>query len=473
MNYRPFHELFEIPLRNGLTKPKRVRGEGCKMINMGELFKHPRMKNIPMDRVPLNEKERAISMVAPGDLLFARQSLVVEGAGQCSIFIEDDEDVCFESHLIRCRLDKKIASPLFYYYFFSSVIGKQIISAIVEQGAGAAGIRGSDLTNLLVPHIDIKLQNKIVSALDSLDNKIAINQQINQTLEGIAQALFKSWFVDFEPVRAKVLAIAAGGTAEDANLAAMQAISGKTPAELATLKTTNPSEYKELHTTASLFPHSLTPSELGDIPTGWRYGKIGDVATAKGGYAFKGSDFLDSGLPVVKIKNITGDGRVELEGSQCINEEVAKKASRFKLADGDLLMAMTGATVGKVGFIVVSNAEPYLNQRVAKFESEKFGQKINWFLYCCFQRDSIFSSVVGAAQGSAQPNISSAGIESTEILLPTDEILNAFCNYLEVFFRKWIDAIKQSQTLTQIRDSLLPKLLSGEIDVSTLNLPEI
>ena len=78
MKYRPFEELFEVPLRNGLTKPKRVRGEGYKMINMGELFKFSRMKNIPMDRVPLNEKEYASSIVKAGDLLFARDLCITQ-----------------------------------------------------------------------------------------------------------------------------------------------------------------------------------------------------------------------------------------------------------------------------------------------------------------------------------------------------------------------------------------------------------
>ena len=84
-----------VPSRNGLTKPKRVRGSGVKMVNMGELFANQRIQNLEMDRVPLVEKER-IALLEPNDLLFARQSLVFEGAGQCSIFLGDDEDVCFE-----------------------------------------------------------------------------------------------------------------------------------------------------------------------------------------------------------------------------------------------------------------------------------------------------------------------------------------------------------------------------------------
>ena len=80
-NSRPFGELFAGPTRNGLTRPKAVRGDGVKMVNMGELFAHPRLRNVPMDRVPLSASESERFLLRDGDLLFARQSLVLEGAG--------------------------------------------------------------------------------------------------------------------------------------------------------------------------------------------------------------------------------------------------------------------------------------------------------------------------------------------------------------------------------------------------------
>ena len=118
-----FGDLYSIPSRNGLTKPKRVRGEGLKFINMGEIFKFDRMKNIPTDRVPVTEKEFESSELKANDLLFARQSLVLSGAGKCSIFLGDDEPIVFESHLIRVRLDTRKAFPGFLYYFFLSPQG--------------------------------------------------------------------------------------------------------------------------------------------------------------------------------------------------------------------------------------------------------------------------------------------------------------------------------------------------------------
>ena len=94
--------------------------------------------------------------------------------------------------------------------------------------------------------------------ISKLDNKIAINQQINQRLQEMAQSLFKSWFVDFEPVKAKMAVLEYGRNAKDATIAAMQAISGKSSDELKTLKTT-----------ANLFPPATQKSELGNIPDGW------------------------------------------------------------------------------------------------------------------------------------------------------------------------------------------------------------
>ena len=120
------------------------------MVNMGELFAYPRIRNCPMERVPLDELEKGRFLLENGDLLFARQSLVLEGAGKCSIFLGDDEPVTFESHVTRVRLDPTRAVPQYYFYYLQSPHGRAGIRSIVEQGAGASGIRGSDLEGLHV-----------------------------------------------------------------------------------------------------------------------------------------------------------------------------------------------------------------------------------------------------------------------------------------------------------------------------------
>jgi len=136
----PFEELYLIPSRNGINRPSRMRGNGYKMINMGELFAYGRIRNPDMELVPLNSREIEEFGVETGDLLFARQSLIASGAGKCSIVVEVPEITVFEGHLIRVRLDQTKADPLFYYYFFSSHEGNGSIQSLVMQVA-SAGIR--------------------------------------------------------------------------------------------------------------------------------------------------------------------------------------------------------------------------------------------------------------------------------------------------------------------------------------------
>jgi type I restriction enzyme S subunit len=229
-----FHNLFADPLRNGLTRSKAVRGQGTKMVNMGEIFAHARIGEVSMERVPLSDRERESYLLKPGDLLFARQSLVLSGAGKCSIFLGASEPTTFESHIIRARLDRSAADPLFYFYFFRSEAGRNAIESIVEQVA-AAGIRGSDLANLEVPMPPLLEQRAIAHILGTLDDKIELNRQMNETLEAMARALFKSWFVDFDPVRAKA--------------------EGR-----------NPGLPPDI---AKLFPDRFDDSELAEIPVGW------------------------------------------------------------------------------------------------------------------------------------------------------------------------------------------------------------
>lgn len=115
--------------------------------------------------------------------------------------------------------------------------------------------------------------------LSSLEEKAGVNQKINQTLEQMAQATFKSWFFDFEPVKAKIAALEADGSEEDALLAAMHAISGKGEAELTRLQAELPEQYAELRATAELFPSAMQESELGEIPEGWSCTTLENLCT--------------------------------------------------------------------------------------------------------------------------------------------------------------------------------------------------
>ena len=199
----PFAQLLVEPVRNGIYKRKEFHGRGVKVVNMGELFANPRLRDVHMRRVELSESEQLRHSVKAGDLLFARRSLVAEGAGKCSVVLEINEPTAFESSIIRARPDPRKADSLFIYYYFNSPIGLHALDTIRRQVA-VAGITGTDLVQLHVRVPPLPKQRAIAQVLGTLDDKIELNRRMNETLEGMARALFKSWFVDFEPVRAKM-----------------------------------------------------------------------------------------------------------------------------------------------------------------------------------------------------------------------------------------------------------------------------
>lgn len=167
---RPFQELYAAPSRNGLMAPSRTRGAGLPLVNMREMFAYDRVADQDMELAP-PPKELSNWLLAAGDLLFARQSLTLAGAGKCVLVLPSEQQRLFESHIIRVRLDQGLCDPRFYFYYFRSYIGRSRIKSIVEQVA-AAGIRATDLARLQVPVPPLPVQQRIADALEALDDLI-------------------------------------------------------------------------------------------------------------------------------------------------------------------------------------------------------------------------------------------------------------------------------------------------------------
>jgi type I restriction enzyme S subunit len=411
-----FQELFLVPLRNGLTRPKAVRGSGVKMINMGELFANERIGNLRMDRVAVTDKELSVNAVYPGDLLFARQSLVLAGAGKCSLFIEDNEPVVFESHLIRCRLDPAKADGGFYSYYFRSKSGRAKIESIVEQ-VSAAGIRGSDLAKLEVAHPPLTTQKAIAHILGTLDDKIELNRKTSETLEAMAKVLFKSWFVDFDPVRAKAEGRPTG-----------------LPAEI-----------------SDLFPDTFEDSELGEIPIGWRIDSIYSVASVVYGAPFSSSLFNadGTGIPVARIRDLPG------ESPGVYTTEVHPKGTL--ILPGDIVVGMDG----EFRAYLWGGEECWMNQRVCKFIPDKNGRT-------CFLRESIRKPLMDVEVSETATTVIHLGkgdIDGFRVVVPTQEILDIFSAATTPLYEEVVANKQQTRVLANIRDALLPKLISGEIRI--------
>jgi type I restriction enzyme, S subunit len=184
-----FGELYAEPSRNGVSVPATRRGFGTVMVNMRELFAYDIIANEADTLVPLTANELKRFALHDGDLLFARRSLTLGGAGKCVLVGRSERPRTFESSLIRVRLDQKKADPRFYAYYFRSPIGRQTMETIVEQVA-VAGIRSSDLSRLQVPVPPLAVQNAIAATLGALDDKIACNSRISKLTESRLSTIF-------------------------------------------------------------------------------------------------------------------------------------------------------------------------------------------------------------------------------------------------------------------------------------------
>ena len=427
LRWRSFGDLLAIPLRNGLNRPTRVRGSGVKMVNMGELFAYPRIGDIEMERVPVSEQEALNYSLKDGDLLFARQSLVYAGAGKCSIFVGAPEAVTFEGHLIRARLDQGIADPYFYFYLFNSEFGRRIIETIVEQVA-AAGIRGSDLAKLDVPYLPIESQRAIAHILGSLDDKIELNRRMNATLEAMARAIFKSWFVDFDPVHAKAR--------------------GEQPAGMDA-------------ETAALFPDSFEESELGLIPEGWRVEPIGEAVTVVGGSTPRTDEpaYWEGGtINWVTPKDLASlSSPVLLTTSRCITEEGLATISSGLLPSGTVLLSSRAP----IGYLAIAGIPVAINQGFIAMicEHELSNHYVLWWT------QSNMDLIKSQANGTTFLEISKRNFRPILAVIPPQAVLRQFDQSIDPIYRRLVSNLREARKLAEIRDTLLPRLISGEIRV--------
>ena len=398
MCFAPLGDLLAEPLRNGLTKPKAVRGDGVKMIGMGEIFANSRIGSISMARVPVTEKELSNNCIKKGDILFARQSLALEGAGKCAIVIDVTEETVFESHLIRARIDSSKANPYFVYYYFNSYAGKENIKTIVEQVA-AAGIRGSDLIRLNVPCPDIETQNKIAAILSALDEKIATNRAINDNLEQQAQSYFQELFVD-----------------------------------------------------------NADPE--------WTTGTISDLGAVVGGSTpskAKPEYYTESGIAWITPKDLSiNKSKFVSHGENDITELGLKNSSAAIMPEGTVLFSSRAP----IGYIAIAAGEVTTNQG---FKSVVPKPEIGTPFVYFFLKNTL-PVIEGMASGSTFKEVSGSTMKNVPAVIPDAETLAKFSDFCAPIFAQQRILEEQNQSLATLRDNLLPKLMSGEIDVSAVQL---
>ncbi|WP_273383863.1 restriction endonuclease subunit S [Actinobacillus porcinus] len=333
---------------------------------------------------------------------------------------------------------------LYLYYALQIIKVSPFVTGAVQKKISQKALNSMELNYFEDPMI----RRKIVESLLGLDKKIELNTQINQTLEQIAQTIFKSWFIDFDPVHAKANALASGQTLEQATQAAMAVISGKNTQELHRLQTANPEQYQQLWEIAEAFPSGF--DEEG-VPWGWESKPLDEIAIYQNGLALQKfrPESEDEYLPIVKIAQLKqgyADGKEKASVNikpECI------------IDNGDVIFSWSGSLVVDIW----CGGKAALNQHLFKVTSKNYPK---WLYYFYTVHHLAEFQRIAADKAVTMGHIKREHLSLALCVIPNNEFIQKFC-FLEDYISQIVNNRLQNVSLIKIRDELLPKLLSGEV----------
>jgi type I restriction enzyme, S subunit len=372
---------------------------------------------------------RAISgSPSDGDLLI---SSVGNRSGQAYV-VDGDGDFYFKDGNIIWISEFDGLDPHFLCYFFNSAYGQKMLKSIMI-GSAQKAITIDSLRNLEISIPSLSYQKSSKRILRTLDKKIELNQQMNETLEEIAKTLFKSWFIDFDPVRAKA--------------------DGR-PTGLS----------KEI---SDLFPNSFESSELGEIPKGWDIASLDDITSKlTTGLNPRKNFVLGSGDNFyVTIKNL-GDFEVVLD-DKCdkVDDDAIKKInSRSDLKQNDILFSGIG-TIGKVVYVFDKAKNWNISESVFSLRANS-EVTFSSFLYQLLKSYPLQGYVQALAGGSVQKGIRMGSLKEYKFILSNFEVQRLFHETISPMIEKISLNLNETKNLINIRDTLLPNLISGKLKVS-------
>ena len=300
-----------------------------------------------------------------------------------------------------------------YLLYYLQYIKPQLLS--LSQG----GATRNALTKKMIEELEVNMpskgiQKEIVSILYALDSKIELNRRINDNLEQQTQALFKSWFVDFEPFR--------GGKFVD--------------------------------------------SELGMIPEGWNIQPISSIFNFQEGPGIRNWQYVNNGTKFINIRCINND-IINIQNANMISDEEAQgKYAHFMLKENDIVISCSG-TLGRKALVLKEYLPLCLNTSVIRF-TPRINRQLG-FLYGYLGSSLFLNKQIELASGSVQANFGPIHLKGMSIAIPDNNVLNQFSDIVNSIIQKKKNIISESLRLTNLRDSILPKLMSGKIKIDKLN----
>ena len=293
-------------------------------------------------------------------------------------------------------------------------------------GSAVVALSRRDFLSYPVPSLTAQ-RRMAITLLDAIEEKIDLNRRMNETLEAMARALFKSWFVDFDPVCAK---------AENRDTGLPQPI-------------------------ADLFPDSFEDSEQGEIPMGWRVKSIGDLADVVGGTtpSTKESAYWDGGTHAwATPKDLSGlSVPVLLDTERRITDAGVSQIGSGLLPKGTVLLSSRAP----IGYLAIAEVPVAINQGFIAMKPKASTSN----LYLLFWASIAHDAIVSRANGSTFLEISKANFRPIPIVTPSAYVMKKFEQLARPLYERIVESARESCTLAALRDTLLPKLLSGEISV--------
>ncbi|ENE9286499.1 restriction endonuclease subunit S [Vibrio cholerae] len=392
------------------------------------------------------------NMAFKGDLVFTQRGTL----GQVALIPEDskyDRYVVSQSQM-KLTVNSEIADPYFVYSYFRTTEAKTLIerSAIV---GGVPHINLGILKEFKLKLPPLCVQKRVANISRILDNKITLNRQINQTLEQMAQTLFKSWFVDFDPVMDNAL---------DAGNLIPDELQHRAEARKAVRESEG---FKPLpEDVRQLFPDAFEESELGWAPKGWMVSTAGDEFTVKGGStpSTKNAEFWEGGdIHWTSPKDLSGKtDKIMLDTERKITSEGLRKITSGLLPENTVLMSSRAP----IGYLALAKIPVAVNQGyIAIPSTTRLSQE-----YALYWLASSIDEIKGIAGGTTFAEISKKTFKSIQMTVPNEETIHMFSKLASDYLDKISSNAKEVNTLTKLRDTLLPKLISGELRLDDIEL---
>ncbi len=386
-------------------------------------------KNLP--RITDEDKVRlARYTIITGDIIFSR----VGSVDRRAIVQPNENGWLFSGRCLRVRPDQSKIDPAFLSYFFGYVGFKGHIRQIAV-GATMPSLNTTILGNVPIYYPPLAEQKAIAHILGTLDDKIELNRKMNENLESIARAIFKSWFVDFDPVRAKM--------------------DGRQPAGMDA-------------ETAALFPDGFEDSELGKIPKGWKVNHLEKHIVALKGLSYKGESLSDAGMPLHNLNSVYEGGGYKYEG---IKYYSGKYKDRHLIEPGDLIVTNTeqGHECLLIGYaaIIPNNfgETGIFSHHLYSVKTRTKSPMMPHYLCELFNSRKMHDIISGYGNGTTVNMLPIDALQKPMIVVPPSQIIDKYENLAISIYSRRESLISENNTLSSLRDTLLPKLISGQLRI--------